>query len=42
MKYLNLFSAEDKKGNWEELYTNLFDQLRNYQNDGYGEQFVQR
>jgi hypothetical protein len=36
MKYLNLFSVEDKKGNWQELYTKLFDQLRNYQNDGYG------
>jgi len=37
---MNLFSVASKKGKWEEVFSRLIDEVRNYQTDEYGEDFV--
>lgn len=36
LKYLNLFSTDSKKADWDDALSTLNDELRNYQHDGYG------
>jgi hypothetical protein len=39
-KYLNLFASEDKDKKWDLAFESLFDQIKNYHHDSYGEQFT--